>query len=219
MTSGGGSRQRGFQLALKSAFDRGLAAIGLAVASPVLAAAAIAIRATMGPPVFFRQERPGLGGRPFRIVKFRTMRVATGPEGRPLPDAERLTRVGRFLRATSLDEVPQLWNVLRGELSLVGPRPLLMQYLPRYSQEQARRHNVRPGITGWAQVNGRNALSWDEKFALDIWYVDHRSFVLDLRILALTVLRVVRRDGVSQAGHATMPEFMGSLGTDRRAAP
>jgi lipopolysaccharide/colanic/teichoic acid biosynthesis glycosyltransferase len=199
--------------------DRGAALAGLAALSPVLLAVAAVIRVRMGAPVFFVQERPGLGGRIFRVVKFRTMRNAVGRDGALLPDAERLTALGRFLRATSLDELPQLWNVLRGELSLVGPRPLLVQYLPRYTPEQARRHDVLPGITGWAQVNGRNALSWDEKFALDVWYVDHWSFVLDLKILGLTLLSVVRRDGISQDGHVTMPEFMGSAsgGAERRA--
>jgi lipopolysaccharide/colanic/teichoic acid biosynthesis glycosyltransferase len=164
----------------------------------------------MGPPVFFRQLRPGLHGRPFRVVKFRTMADARDARGGLLPDAARLTAVGRVLRATSLDELPQLWNVLRGELSLVGPRPLLMQYLPRYSPEQARRHDVLPGVTGWAQVHGRNALSWEDKFALDVWYVDHWSPWLDLRILAATLLHVARREGISQPGHATMPEFLGT---------
>jgi lipopolysaccharide/colanic/teichoic acid biosynthesis glycosyltransferase len=214
-----GSRQRGLQRALKVLLDRGAALAGLAALSPVLLAVAAVIRVRMGAPVFFVQERPGLGGRIFRVVKFRTMRNAVGRDGTLLPDAERLTALGKFLRATSLDELPQLWNVLRGELSLVGPRPLLVQYLPRYTPEQARRHDVLPGITGWAQVNGRNALSWDEKFALDVWYVDHWSFVLDLKILGLTLLSVVRRDGISQDGHVTMPEFMGSAsgGAERRA--
>jgi lipopolysaccharide/colanic/teichoic acid biosynthesis glycosyltransferase len=184
----------------------------------VLAAVAVAIRVRMGSPVLFRQDRPGLQGRPFRLAKFRTMRAAAGPTGRPLPDGERLTALGRFLRASSLDELPQLWNVLAGDLSLVGPRPLLMQYLARYSPEQARRHEVRPGITGWAQVNGRNALSWEEKFALDVWYVDHWSLALDLRILALTALQVLRRSGISREGYATMPEFMGTA-PDRPKEP
>jgi lipopolysaccharide/colanic/teichoic acid biosynthesis glycosyltransferase len=214
-----GSRQRGPQRALKVLLDRGAALAGLAALSPVLLAVAAVIRVRMGAPVFFLQERPGLGGRIFRVVKFRTMRNAVGRDGTLLPDAERLTALGKLLRATSLDELPQLWNVVRGDLSLVGPRPLLVQYLPRYTPEQARRHDVLPGITGWAQVNGRNALSWDEKFALDVWYVDHWSFVLDLKILGLTLLSVVRRDGISQDGHVTMPEFMGSAsgGAERRA--
>lgn len=157
--------------------------------------------------MLFRQQRPGLHGKPFELIKFRTMIVAEAGVDR---DAQRLTRIGRFLRATSLDELPQLWNVVRGDMSLVGPRPLLMQYLDRYTDEQARRHLVRPGLTGWAQVNGRNALRWEEKFALDLWYVDHRSFVLDLRILWMTILRVLGRRGVAADGSATMPEFMGT---------
>lgn len=203
-------RQRGWQAGVKRLLDRAAAAAGLVLLSPLLALVALAIRLDMGAPVLFRQERPGRHARPFRVVKFRTMRHALGRDGRPLPDAERLTALGRFLRASSLDELPQLWNVLRGDLALVGPRPLLMQYLPRYSPEQARRHEVTPGITGWAQVNGRNAISWEEKFALDVWYVDHWSLALDLKILALTALRVVNRSGISKEGHATMPEFMGS---------
>lgn len=208
--SEGGGRQRGLQRALKAFLDRSAAALGLLFLSPILGVVALAIRARLGSPVFFRQERPGHHGRPFRVVKFRTMRDTVDSAGRPLPDSERLTSLGRFLRATSLDELPQLWNVLAGDLSLVGPRPLLMQYLPRYSPEQARRHEVLPGITGWAQVNGRNAISWEEKFALDVWYVDHWSLWLDVKILALTVARVLKRSGISRDGHATMPEFMGT---------
>jgi len=203
-------RQRGVALLVKSGFDRCAGGVGLILAGPLMMGLALAVRLTMGAPVFFRQQRPGLRGRPFQVVKFRTMHNAAGPDGHPLPDAERLTALGRFLRASSLDELPQLWNVFAGELSLVGPRPLLMQYLPRYTAEQARRHEVMPGITGWAQVNGRNAISWEEKFALDVWYVDHWSLLLDLRILGLTLLRVVRRSGIASAGHATMPEFMGT---------
>jgi lipopolysaccharide/colanic/teichoic acid biosynthesis glycosyltransferase len=203
-------RQAGAALFLKSAFDRAAAASGLLLIAPVLAVVALAIRASIGPPVLFRQPRPGRHGAPFTVVKFRTMSDALGPDGLPLPDAARLTRLGRFLRSTSLDELPQLWNVLRGELSLVGPRPLLMEYLPRYSPEQARRHDVLPGITGWAQVNGRNAISWEQKFALDVWYVDHWSPWLDLRILLLTAARVLKRHGIASAGHATMPPFSGS---------
>ncbi len=183
--------------------------VGL-LAAPVVGAAALAVRATMGTPVFFRQKRPGLRGEPFGVLKFRTMTQERDASGALRPDAERLTAVGRFLRSSSIDELPQLWNVLRGDMSLVGPRPLLMQYLTRYSPEQARRHDVLPGITGWAQINGRNTLSWDEKFRLDSWYVDHWSLGLDLKILALTALRVVRREGISSEGHVTMPEFMGS---------
>jgi lipopolysaccharide/colanic/teichoic acid biosynthesis glycosyltransferase len=205
-------RQAGWRLAVKRAIDLSAAAVGLLLAAPVLVAAAVAIRVRLGRPVLFLQERPGLGGRPFRVVKFRTMREARGPDGQPLPDGERLTPLGRALRATSVDELPQLWNVLRGDVSLVGPRPLLMQYLPRYSPRQARRHEVLPGITGWAQVNGRNAISWEEKFDLDVWYVENWSLALDLRILALTVARVFRREGISRQGHATMPEFTGSAG-------
>jgi sugar transferase EpsL len=204
-------------LAAKRALDLAVGGGALVVLAPALAVTAIAVRRTMGAPVLFRQERPGLRGAPFTVLKFRSMRDAHDERGRPLPDSERLTSVGHFLRATSLDELPQLWNVVRGELSLIGPRPLLMQYLPRYSPEQARRHDMKPGITGWAQVNGRNAISWDEKFALDVWYVDHWSLWLDLKILALTALKVVKRDGIAQQGHVTMPEFMGSEASPERA--
>ena len=168
------------------------------------------VRRKLGSPAFFRQMRPGLYGRPFEMVKFRTMTDARGPGGQLLPDADRLTPFGRFLRASSLDELPELWNVLKGDMSLVGPRPLLMEYLPLYSPEQARRHEMRPGITGWAQINGRNALSWESKFELDVWYVDHRSLRLDLKILWLTVCKVLLRHGISAAGEATMPRFTGS---------
>src|SRR3954468_3602557 len=202
--------QRGWRAAIKSAFDRTCAVTALFVLSPVLLAVAAAIRFDVGSPVLFRQERPGKGARPFRIVKFRTMREARRADGTLLPDDQRLTRLGRLLRATSLDELPQLLNVALGELSLVGPRPLLMQYLERYSPEQARRHDVMPGLTGWAQVNGRNAISWDEKFALDVWYVDNWSLALDLKVIALTVGRVLRRKDISRQGHVTMPEFMGN---------
>ncbi|TAK28227.1 MAG: sugar transferase [Myxococcaceae bacterium] len=202
--------QSGWRFLVKTAIDRAAGLAGLVVAAPVLAGAAVAVRATMGSPVLFRQKRPGKGERVFEIVKFRTMREATDPEGRPLSDAERITPVGRWLRATSVDELPQLWNVLRGDLSLVGPRPLLVRYLPRYSPEQRRRHEVMPGITGWAQIHGRNAISWEEKFALDVWYVEHWSLALDARILIETVGRVLKRDGVSSEGHATMPEFEGA---------
>ncbi len=194
---------------MKRALDILGAAAGLVLLSLLLAAVALLVRWQMGRPVLFRQTRPGLNGRPFAMVKFRTMRDAADAAGRPLPDAERLTPLGRFLRATSLDELPELWNVLRGEMSLVGPRPLLMEYLPLYSAVQARRHEVKPGITGWAQVNGRNALTWDDKFSLDVWYVDNRSLWLDLRILGQTLLKVVRREGISAAGEATMPRFTG----------
>lgn len=210
MTGMHAARQRGWRLRLKKTVDRTAAATALAVSAPLLGAIALAIRWTMGEPVLFRQVRPGLHGRPFALLKFRTMREASDAAGQPLPDEDRMTHVGRWLRATSLDELPQLWNVLRGDLSLVGPRPLLLEYLPRYTAEQARRHDVLPGITGWAQVNGRNAISWEQKFALDVWYVDHWSLALDLRILALTAARVLRRRDVSQPGHATMPKFLGS---------
>lgn len=188
----------------KRLLDLTLALPGLVLLSPLLLLTALAVRLALGPGVLFRQERPGLHGKPFIILKFRTMRP--GPEA----DAQRLTPLGRFLRSTSLDELPELWNVLRGDMSLVGPRPLLLQYLPRYSPEQARRHEVAPGITGWAQVNGRNALSWDERLALDVWYVDNRSLALDLRILARTIALVLRRQGINAQGQATMSEFLGS---------
>jgi len=195
---------------VKRAFDLLAAAILLLLLSPVIAMVAILARLKLGKPVLFRQRRPGLGGQPFTMIKFRTMRDAVDHQGRPLPDRERLTAFGRMLRSTSLDELPELVNVLRGEMSLVGPRPLLMHYLPLYSAEQARRHAVRPGLTGWAQVNGRNALSWDEKFALDTWYVDNRTFLLDLRILWMTARKVLFRDGISAEGEATMAPFTGN---------
>lgn len=195
---------------MKRAFDFIVALISLAVLSPVMLVIAVLLRASVGSPVFFRQQRPGLRSVPFRLVKFRTMRDSLGVDGQPLSDAERLTRLGKFLRATSLDELPELWNVLRGEMSLVGPRPLLMEYLPLYTSIQARRHDVRPGITGSAQISGRNTISWEDKFALDVWYVDNSSFWLDLRILALTFVRVLRREGISQDGHATVRPFRGS---------
>jgi lipopolysaccharide/colanic/teichoic acid biosynthesis glycosyltransferase len=168
------------------------------------------VRRKLGSPVLFRQVRPGMHSEPFEMVKFRTMTDGRGPDGQLLPDEVRLTPFGRFLRSTSLDELPELWNVLKGDMSLVGPRPLLNQYLPLYSAEQARRHEVRPGVTGWAQVNGRNAISWEDKFKLDVWYVDNRTFWLDIKILWLTVKKVMARDGISAAGEATMPAFTGS---------
>jgi lipopolysaccharide/colanic/teichoic acid biosynthesis glycosyltransferase len=177
---------------------------------PLIIVVAAVVGVSLGWPIFFRQLRPGLHGRPFTMTKLRTMREAMSADGTPLADELRLTRVGRLLRSLSLDELLTLWYVLRGEMSLVGPRPLLMEYLPRYSPEQSRRHEVRPGITGWAQVNGRNAISWDDKLRFDVWYVDNLSFSLDLQILAMTIGQVLRRSGVSAAGHATMPEFMGS---------
>ena len=194
----------------KALLDRTAAAAGLVVLAPVLGVVAGLVRAKLGSPVLFSQTRPGLHGAPFTMRKFRTMTDARGPDGALLPDAERLTPFGRFLRASSLDELPELWNVVRGEMSLVGPRPLLMQYLERYTPEQARRHEVRPGITGLAQVSGRNALSWDDKFALDVAYVERVSLRLDLWILGQTVAKVFRREGISAAGQATMPEFMGA---------
>jgi lipopolysaccharide/colanic/teichoic acid biosynthesis glycosyltransferase len=195
--------------ASKRALDLLAALLALALLAAVIAAVAVAVRVLLGSPVLFRQPRPGLHGRPFTMLKFRTMRDAVGRDGQPLPDAERLTRFGRLLRATSLDELPELWNVLVGDMSLVGPRPLLMEYLPLYSAEQARRHDVRPGITGWAQVNGRNAISWEQKFALDVWYVDHWTLGLDLRILALTVAKVLHAEGISQDNHVTAEKFRG----------
>jgi len=194
----------------KRLLDLLVATVGLLVISPVLLVIAILVRLQHGSPVLFGQKRPGLHGQPFRIFKFRTMTDARAADGSPLPDEQRLTRLGRFLRASSLDELPELFNVLRGEMSLVGPRPLLMQYLERYSPEQSRRHDVLPGITGWVQVNGRNALTWEDKFRLDVWYVDHWSFWLDMKILFLTVSKVFKREGISQPGHATMEEFMGN---------
>ena len=186
------------------------ATAGLVLTSPVQAAAALTVRRELGSPVLFRQQRPGLGGRPFTLLKLRTMRTAVDTSSRVLPDADRLTPMGRRLRAASIDELPELWNVLRGDMSLVGPRPLLREYLDRYTPEQARRHEARPGITGLAQVSGRNNLSWDEKFALDVWYVDHISMSLDLQILWRTIRAVLRQRGVSAAGHETMPEFKGA---------
>ena len=194
---------------VKRGFDIVVAASALCVAAPVCAVVAVLVRKRLGRPVLFRQTRPGLHGKPFTMLKFRTMRDAVDAAGQPLADAARLTPFGRRLRASSLDELPELWNVLRGEMSIVGPRPLLMQYLPLYSPTQARRHEVKPGITGWAQVNGRNALSWDEKFKLDVWYVDDQSLWLDLRIVAATLRAVVRREGIAAAGEATMPAFTG----------
>ncbi|GAA0772400.1 sugar transferase [Castellaniella ginsengisoli] len=185
------------------------AGLGLMILSPVILVLAWMIRRRLGSPVLFRQMRPGLHGRPFYMIKFRTMRDAVGTDGQPLPDAERMTPFGRLLRSTSLDELPELWNVLKGDMSLVGPRPLLMEYLPLYTPDQARRHEVRPGITGWAQVNGRNALGWEDKFRLDVWYVDNQSLWLDLKILYLTVKKVLVRDGISAEGEATMSKFTG----------
>lgn len=195
---------------LKRLFDLLAAVAALLLLALPLAVLTWVVRRKLGSPAFFRQVRPGLHGRPFEMVKFRTMTDERGPDGQLLPDAVRLMSFGRFLRATSLDELPELWNVLNGDMSLVGPRPLLMEYLPLYSSEQVRRQEVRPGITGWAQVNGRNALSWEEKFRLDVWYVDHRSLWLDVKILWLTVLKVLVREGISAPGDATMPVFKGT---------
>lgn len=195
---------------VKRVFDIVVSALGLLILSPVFLIIAILVRVKLGSPVFFSQIRPGVGGKPFKMVKFRTMLEAIDQDGNPLPDVERLTAFGRLLRSTSLDELPELWNVLKGDMSLVGPRPLLMEYLPLYSPEQFRRHEVRPGITGWAQVNGRNAISWDERFKLDVWYVDNHNFWLDIKILFLTIKKVIVREGISQAGQVTMSKFTGS---------
>lgn len=195
---------------MKRLIDVVVAGAALVLLSPVMAAIAWAVRRTMGSPVLFRQIRPGYLGRPFRMYKFRTMRDACRADGRLLPDVERLTSFGKFLRSTSLDELPELWNVLKGEMSLVGPRPLLPEYLPLYTPEQARRHEVKPGITGWAQVNGRNAISWEEKLALDLWYVDHRSLWLDLKVLFLTLKKVFLREGIDQREGVTMERFRGT---------
>ncbi len=198
------------KIALKRFFDLLVAALLLILSAPVLLLIALLIRFDMGSPVFFRQQRPGLHGKPFILYKFRTMNQAMDAEGRLLPDVERLTPLGAGLRRTSLDELPQLINVLKGELSLVGPRPLLMEYLPLYSPEQRRRLDVLPGITGWAQVNGRNSLSWEDRFAFDVWYVDHQSFFMDLKILWMTLSKVWRQEGISQQGQVTMEKFQGS---------
>ncbi len=197
--------------ATKRVFDVVVVIIGMLVlALPLLVLIGL-VRSRLGSPVFFRQVRPGLQGKPFEIVKFRTMTDDRRPDGQLLPDALRLTPFGRFLRETSLDELPELWNVLKSDMSLVGPRPLLIEYLPLYTPEQARRHEVRPGITGWAQVNGRNAISWEDKFKLDVWYAEHRSLWLDIKILWLTLKKVLVRDGISAAGEVTMPKFTGSM--------
>ena len=201
MGSTGSSRETVY--VLKRPLEVCFSAIGLLVLLPLLTLAGALVQMTMGRPVFFRQTRPGLGGKPFVIYKFRTMRPGPGT------DAGRLTGLGRFLRRFSVDELPELWNVLKGDMSLVGPRPLLVEYLERYTPEQARRHEVKPGMTGWAQVNGRNAIPWEQKLALDVWYVDHQSLWLDVRILALTVPKVLRREGISQHGQATAEEFRG----------
>jgi len=195
--------------ALKRLIDITVSLMALVLLSPLLLLLAVWIRITMGAPVLFRQTRPGLHGRPFTMYKFRTMTDERDAEGNLLPDEQRLTRVGRFLRSTSLDELPELINVLKGEMSLVGPRPLLMKYLDRYTPEQFRRHEVKPGITGWAQVNGRNSISWEEKFKLDVWYVDNWNLWLDFKILLMTLVKVFRREGINHGSEATMPEFRG----------
>ncbi len=194
---------------MKRLFDFLVSLTALILLSPIIALVAWKIRKNLGSPVLFRQTRPGLNGKPFEMVKFRTMKDAVDAQGNPLPDSERMTPFGDKLRNSSLDELPELWNVLKGEMSLVGPRPLLMQYLPLYSTEQARRHEVRPGVTGWAQINGRNAISWEEKFKLDVWYVDNRSFWLDFKILLLTVKKVFVKEGISADGHVTIAPFTG----------
>lgn len=194
---------------MKRIFDIVGAGLALLLFSPLMVLIGCSIFCVLGPPVFFKQTRPGLYGKPFQMIKFRTMIETTDSTGQPLPDLERLTKLGRFLRSSSLDELPELWNVIKSDMSLVGPRPLLMEYLPLYSPEQARRHEVRPGITGLAQINGRNRISWDERFALDVWYVDNNSFWIDLKVIFLTVLKVIRREGISAAGEATNSKFTG----------
>ncbi len=195
---------------LKRVFDICVSAIALSLLAPVFIATAILVRVKLGSPILFRQVRPGLHGQPFKMMKFRTMTDERNSQGELLPDAQRLTSFGKFLRSSSLDELPELLNVLKGDMSLVGPRPLLMEYLPLYSAEQSRRHHAKPGITGWAQINGRNAISWEQKFALDVWYVDNQSVLLDIKILCLTVWKVFKREGISAAGEATMSKFTGS---------
>lgn len=195
---------------LKRCTDFLASALGLLLLSPLLLVIFALVRSKLGQPALFRQLRPGLHGKPFMMIKFRTMLDAVDADGNQLPDEARLTHFGRFLRSTSLDELPELWNVLKGDMSLVGPRPLLMEYLPLYSPEQFRRHEVRPGITGWAQVNGRNAVTWEERFAMDLWYVDNRSLWLDLRILLLTLRKVIVREGINEKGQATMSKFTGN---------
>lgn len=195
---------------MKRIFDFIVALFALSVFSPILVVLMVLIRKKLGVPIFFRQTRPGLNGKPFEMIKFRTMLDATDKNGNSLLDEKRMTPFGKLLRSTSLDELPELWNVLKGDMSLVGPRPLLMEYLPLYNEEQRCRHEVRPGITGWAQINGRNSLSWEERFKLDVWYVDNQSFLLDLKILFLTVKKVLVRDGISADGEVTMSKFTGS---------
>lgn len=205
-------------MTVKRLVDVVIGTLLLVLFSPVFLIVALLVRVSMGSPVLFKQIRPGLYGHPFTMYKFRTMRDLRDAHGRLLPDEQRLTKFGRFLRSTSLDELPELFNVLRGDMSLVGPRPLLMEYLPLYTPEQARRHEVRPGITGWAQVNGRNAITWEEKFEHDVWYVDNWSFWLDIKILWLTLITVLRREGINAENHATMPVFQGKRGSVRRTS-
>lgn len=195
---------------MKRFFDILVSGTMLVILGPLLLLLALLIRIRLGAPITFRQVRPGLHGKPFEIIKFRTMLDARDSKGKLLPDAQRLTPFGQFLRSTSLDELPELWNVLKGEMSLVGPRPLLMDYLPLYNKRQRRRHDVRPGLTGWAQVNGRNNISWERKFELDVWYVDHQSFLLDLKIMAMTAAKIISRDGIAKEGHATTDYFIGN---------
>lgn len=202
-------------ISFKRLVDIVFSIIGLLLFSPILLITSALIRINLGTPILYKQIRPGFRGKPFRLYKFRTMTDEKDHDGNFLPDADRLTGFGRFLRAASVDELPELLNILKGEMSLVGPRPLLMRYLDRYTPEQARRHEVKPGLTGWTQVNGRNALSWEEKFQLDVWYVDHRTFWLDIKIILMTIRQVLKRDGISHSGEATMPEFMGT-GTEGR---
>ncbi len=201
---------------IKRLFDITASAAGLIILSPVFLVLIYLIRKNLGSPVFFTQERPGKDGKPFKMIKFRSMRDAVDANGSPLPDSERLTPFGRKLRATSLDELPELWNVLKGDMSLVGPRPLLMQYLPLYNEFQYRRHEMQPGVTGWAQVNGRNAISWDDKFKYDVWYIDNYSFWLDIKILFLTIKKVFVREGISAEGEATMPYFTGNQDHEKK---
>ncbi|MGF6393899.1 sugar transferase [Pseudomonas plecoglossicida] len=195
---------------IKRFFDILFSALGLIMLAPVIGYVAWAVKRNLGSPVLFRQIRPGLHGEPFEMVKFRTMRDALDAAGNPLPDSDRMTRFGAFLRASSLDELPELWNVLRGDMSLVGPRPLLMEYLPLYNERQYKRHAQRPGVTGWAQINGRNSLNWEEKFELDVWYVENRSLWLDLKIIFATIRKVIKRDGISAEGEVTMSKFTGT---------
>lgn len=201
---------------MKRMFDIVGALVGLMLFSPLLILLVIWVRWRLGTPVFFRQTRPGKDGRLFEMIKFRTMRDAHDADGKPLPDSHRLTPLGRFLRSSSLDELPELWNVLKGDMSLVGPRPLLVEYLPLYNDRQKRRHEVRPGVTGWAQVNGRNAISWEKKFELDVWYVENQSLGLDVKIIFMTILKVFRRDGISAEGQATIEKFTGTPVSDDR---